>query len=388
MTRLAPNGLAARIVLAILVAVGILYANFGPLIVSGLAHHDFTSAGAGYLLSVNLYGTALGGMLIVFFVRRVPWRVAGAVLMLVVLATDIGSLWLSDPQTLQIVRFAHGVAGGASMGIFGSVIARTTSPERTFALTIVIQLVLGGLATALLAPIVVASGVAVIWICLIVFTTVGLVLLPWLDAYPAREPDPTNDSGEVRRGPWVAIALGCVALFAYQAGQMSTFAYVIELGERHRLGADFVGTTVAIGQWVGGPAGLFVAWWSTRSGRLLPGAIGALLTSASSAFFLAPGEFAFFVANVGLGVFFTVTIPYLLGVVAEMDNSGQIAALGGFVSSLGLATGPAIAATVLGDQQYDRVVLFAVIALATTAVAVLSPARTLDRRDKHGRVVW
>jgi hypothetical protein len=64
-TTLAPNGVAARIVLAILVAAGILYANFGPLIVSGLAHRGFTSANAGYLLSVNLYGTALGGMLIV-----------------------------------------------------------------------------------------------------------------------------------------------------------------------------------------------------------------------------------------------------------------------------------------------------------------------------------
>jgi predicted MFS family arabinose efflux permease len=332
MTTLAPNGFAARIVLAILAAVGILYANFGPLIVSGLAHRGFTSANAGYLLSTNLYGTALGGMLIVFVIRRVPWRAAAAALLITVLATDVWSIYVSDPHTLHTARFLHGIAGGASMGVFGSVIARTTSPERA-----------------------------------------------------GRSAD---DSTRARRGPWMAIALGCAALFAYQAGQMATFAYVIEFGERHELTAEFIGRAVAIGLWVGAPAAAFVAWWSTRSGRLRPAAIGALLTSAGVALFFLPGELAYLVANTGLAISFSLTIPYLLGVVAEMDNSGQMAALGGFINSLGLATGPAIAATILGENHYERVVLFAVIALAATAFIVAAPARLLDARARHGRVEW
>ena len=141
------------------------------------------------------------------------------------------------------------------------------------------------------------SGVTAIWITLVAFTAVGLALLPWLDRYPARESS-AEVSGESRRGPWTAIALGCAALFVYQAGQMATFAYVIELGERHRLSAEFIGVTVATGLWVGGPAALFVAWWSTRSGRLLPAAVGALLTSAGVALFYVPGEFAYLLANI------------------------------------------------------------------------------------------
>jgi predicted MFS family arabinose efflux permease len=388
MTTLAPNGFAARIVLAILAAVGILYANFGPLIVSGLAHRGFTSANAGYLLSVNLYGTALGGMLIVFLIRRVPWRAAAAALLVTVLATDVWSIYVSDPQTLHTARFLHGIAGGALMGVFGSVIARTTSPERTFALTVAIQQLLSGIGMVWLAPVVMNSGVAAIWIVLVAFTALGLVLLPSLDRYPERAERSADDSTRARRGPWMAIALGCAALFAYQAGQMATFAYVIEFGERHELNAEFIGRAVAIGLWVGGPAAAFVAWWSTRSGRLRPAAIGALLTSAGVALFFLPGELAYLVANIGLAISFSLTIPYLLGVVAEMDNSGQMAALGGFINSLGLATGPAIAATILGDNHYERVVLFAVIALAATAFIVAAPARLLDARDKHGRVEW
>lgn len=388
MTSLAPNGFAARIVLAILAAVGILYANFGPLIVSGLAHRGFSSANAGYLLSINLYGTALGGMLIVFVIRRVPWRAAAAALLITVLATDVWSIYVSDPQTLHTARFLHGIAGGAAMGVFGSVIARTTSPERTFALTVAIQQLLSGIGTVWLAPVVMNSGVAAIWVVLVAFTALGLVLLPSLDRYPERSERDADDSTTVRRGPWMAIALGCAALFAYQAGQMATFAYVIEFGERHELSAEFIGRAVAIGLWVGGPAAAFVSWWSTRSGRLRPAVIGALLTSAGVALFFLPGELAYLVANIGLAISFSLTIPYLLGVVAEMDNSGQMAALGGFINSLGLATGPAIAASILGDNHYERVVLFAVIALAATAFVVAVPARLLDARAKHGRVEW
>ncbi len=272
--------------------------------------------------------------------------------------------------------------------MFGSVIARTTSPERTFALTVVIQFVLGGIGTAALAPVVATSGVTPIWISLVAFTVVGLILLPLLDRYPLPANGADDTTGATRRGPWFAIVLGCAALFVYQAGQMAIFSYVIELGAQHKLTATFVGNSVAAGLWIGGPAGLLVAWWSTRSGRLLPSALGALLTATSVTLFFVPGDSAYLGANLGLSICFSLTIPYLLGVVAEMDNSGQIAALGGFVNSFGLATGPAIAATILGDDQYDRVVWFALVALTCSALIVATPARLRDRRARHGRVVW
>ena len=83
-----------------------------------------------------------------------------------------------------------------------------------------------------------------------------------------------------------------------------------------------------------------------------------------------------------------MTIPYLLGVASEMDNRGQMAAVAGFVNSLGLASGPAMAAIVLGDGHFERIVGFAVIMLAASAVLIVVPARMLDIRSKRGRVLW
>jgi hypothetical protein len=74
-SRLSPDGLAARIVLAIVTTVGVLYANIGPVIVSGLAATPgFTAETAGYVFSVNLYGSMFGGLVVTPFVARADRR--------------------------------------------------------------------------------------------------------------------------------------------------------------------------------------------------------------------------------------------------------------------------------------------------------------------------
>jgi predicted MFS family arabinose efflux permease len=382
-----PNGFPARTTLAAIMSAGILYANVSPLIVSGLALDvRFTQASAGYLLSVNMYGTALGGFIILFLIRRLSWRTTTAALLLALIGCDTASVYLDAPSLLFAVRFVHGLAGGALIGVLSSVIARMASPERTIALAIVIQLALGGAGAAWLAPLMTSVGVRAIWFSLVAFSAIGFALLWLLDSYSARAAHSTARSRS--RAPWIVIALGCAGVFVYQAGEMASFAYMFEIGTGHGLDAAVAGRAIGIGLWVGGPAALLVAWWSTRSGRMLPASVGAVATAFGVALLWLPSAVAYLTANIGLSVCFSLTLPYLLGVVAETDNDGDMAAIGGFVNSLGLATGPAIAAAILGDAHYERVVLFAVTALVVSGLLVVWPARVLDLRNKRGRVVW
>ena len=71
-----------------------------------------------------------------------------------------------------------------------------------------------------------------------------------------------------------------------------------------------------------------------------------------------------------------------------MDNTGQVAAVGSFINTLGLATGPAIAAGLLDGDHYERVLLFACVALLVSAIVGVPAARMLDQRSKHRRVKW
>ena len=385
---LAPNGIAARVGLAILASAGILYANFSPVIISGLAQSsNFTSETAGYVFSANMYGTAIGGLTIVFLINQLNWKWASAALVTLLICSDVVSAWSGPTDALYIIRFIHGLIGGALVGVGMSVIARTESPERTIAFAIVIQLSLGGLGAAVLTPVLPMFGVSVVWVALIGLSIVALILLPLLDRYPVTK----TLAGERRgngRAPAVYILLALAALFSFQAGQMAAFAYRIELGMHYGFETSFVSLAIAVSLLVGAPSALIVAWWSTRSGRLQPVCLGVVLMTSVTGMLLVPQLLVFGVASVGFAVFFGVSFPYLLGVASELDNSGQMAAIGAFVSSLGLATGPAIAAMLLGESDHERVVVFACAALAISVLLVFGPARMLDRRARHSRVVW
>jgi len=72
-------------------------------------------------------------------------------------------------------------------------------------------------------------------------------------------------------------------------------------------------------------------------------------------------------------------MSYLLGLVSAFDETGQMAALGGFASKLGLASGPLAGGLLLGDDNYGLLINLAVIALVLSTIASVIPARLKDR---------
>ena len=140
--------------------------------------------------------------------------------------------------------------------------------------------------------------------------------------------------------------------------------------------------------WAGGLSAVIVAWWGTRIGRLLPMCAGVFGMTVCSGLLLIPVLGIYMVAAVGFSACFSIAIPYLLGIGSEMDNTGQIAAVGSFINTLGLATGPAIAASLLNGDHYERVVLFACVVLLASAIVGVPAARMLDQRNMRSRVVW
>jgi predicted permease len=88
----------------------------------------------------------------------------------------------------------------------------------------------------------------------------------------------------------------------------------------------------------------------------------------------------FFIANCGAGITWAFVIPYLLGLTAEFDKSGQMAALGGFASKMGLASGPMVSGLLLGDSgNYALLINVSVVALMLSFVACIYPAWQQDR---------
>ncbi len=120
---------------------------------------------------------------------------------------------------------------------------------------------------------------------------------------------------------------------------------------------------------------------STRYGRLWPVSIAIVLTIAGT-WILHHSDVAayFWIANVGVGITWAFVISYLLGMCSEFDSAGQMAALGGFASKMGLASGPLVGALLVGEDNYAVLINIACVALLIGMAVIVLPAFSLDKQ--------
>jgi len=72
-----------------------------------------------------------------------------------------------------------------------------------------------------------------------------------------------------------------------------------------------------------------------------------------------------------------------VGLAAAFDGSGRSAALGGFMSKMGLATGPLVASRFFDLANFDPMIFASALMLLLSGTVAFYPARLLDRRDRE-----
>jgi hypothetical protein len=334
-----PDGLIAAVLLSFMATAGLFYVNILPALVDGLKTGlHFTARDAGFVASSNVYGAAFGAFAAVFTVRFAPWRKVALASLVTMIAIDLASTQLHTPLELMAVRFVHGIVGGGLVGTSYGVFARTKAPDKVFGMLLVVQFGLGG---------------------------VGLMVLPHLVAL---------------FGPAVLFLALC-AVLAFQAANEGLGAYVFGLGRTFGIATDAIAGILGVCNWIGALGSVAVVIVGIRFGRLWPILAGMGLAIGGTALFLVSGSVtAFAVANLASSIAWSFTIAYLLGLCAAFDRSGRSAALAGFSSKIGLASGPALGAVVLGEVHYIRLILLACLGLVIAAVAAVWPARVLDQQ--------
>lgn len=100
-----------------------------------------------------------------------------------------------------------------------------------------------------------------------------------------------------------------------------------------------------------------------------------------AAFHYSENERVFFWANVVTGMTWAFIIPYLLGLCSEFDTQGQLTALAGFFSKMGLASGPLIAAGIIGAGNFSLIINMAITGMVICGIAAFGPVVMLDRKN-------
>lgn len=377
--RAAPDGIPASVMLAFLATAGLFYVNIMPALVSGLIDGlGFSNREAGFVGSANVYGAACGALIAVFIVRRLPWRRIAVVALLILLTLDLISTLVTSALPLIGLRFVHGIVGGTSVGVGLAVMARTAIPDRAFGMLLTVQYGAGGIGIMFLPGLARDHGPEVLFLALAGFTAITLLMLPFLAEYPPREyvPASTRAPGRIDRLPLIRTL---VAVFLFQAANMGLSAFIIPLARHYGLEDGFISGTIGVANWIGALGSIAVIWMAGRFNRTAPITGVLLLSIAGCAAFLYSGiGLVFIAANITTAIAWSFLIPYFFGMCSDFDRAGQSATLAGFFSKLGLASGPAAAALLLGEDNYALLIGVSVSALVMCGLAVIVPARRLD----------
>ena len=358
----------AAVMYAILATAGLFYVNLGGAFLSAFV--DGLGVGrdeAGLIVSANKYGAAFGALIATFLVRSVPWRSSAAGLLILMMVIDGISSQITSPDDLIFVRFLHGTIGGISVGIGLSVIARTVQPDKIFGMLLVVQYSFGSLGIFTVPRLVESFGHMAVFGVLSLFSLMTLLILPFIPDVKKAQ----SDNNPFKLNISFLLILALLALFLFQSSNMGVADYAFELGKDIGLVNTEISNLLTIANIISISGGILVYVIGTKYGRTVPLCIG-FLVSAIFTYLLHYSEniTIYFIANTVTGIAWAFVIPYVLGLCASFDKHGQMAALAGFISKVGLATGPLVGSLVILDYGFDLILNLATIALIIAAAII------------------
>ena len=291
-------------------------------------------------------------------------------------------------ESFEVLRYARMAAGfGAGMiGAAGTAAAASSAnPQRMFAIIAVTW----GLASAggavvipyFTVPLGAMGGYLSMTCALILF----IPLLFWLPPPPIDEAEiaqkqtlmsslsPLEKFAErlgVRGAPNKTFAiLALLALFIYEAGQGAIQVFLEQFGIRAGMDVISVGEVLGIAGFVGLIGGVFAAWLSDRYGNLEPALFG-IATNAivASALVLGTSASAFAVLYLMWNVCFYFVVPYILGIMSEMDKKGRWAVATDAIWWLGAAPGAAIGGYIVNTGGYEALSMLPIIVGVTSII--------------------
>jgi predicted MFS family arabinose efflux permease len=355
----------AAIFYSILATAGLFYVNLGGAFLSafvdGLGVERDT---AGFIVSANKYGAAFGALIATFIVKNVEWRKAVRLLFIGLIVFDLISTQITNPNILILVRFIHGTIGGLSVGIGLSIIARTYNPDKIFGMLLAVQYSFGSIGILAVPRLVDAYGQGALFATLICFTLMTLIILPFIPDVDSNNETSTTKSNFYQIPLSGLLVLSLCCLFLFQAANMGVADYAFELGKDIGLDKNEISNLLTIANFISILGGVLVYIIGIKFGRTIPLCFG-ICTAAIFTYLLHYSDNVnnYFIANTMTGIAWGFTIPYLLGLCATFDKFGQMAALAGFISKLGLASGPLIGALFIMTQGFSFIINLATIAL-------------------------
>lgn len=345
-----------------------------PGFVQGLvANLGFSEQEAGYVASAEQWGIALTCVAMALGLHGVGWRSLLRASVLLFTVGNIVSLIWQGFLPLAGARFVAGLGAGGLISLTFTILGLTRYPDRNFGLLITAVLSYGAIGLWLVPILLASIGMQGILVFFVVFSASGWLFIAYLPASGGLQAQAMSD----RSLSSVLKLVAVVAMFAFFLAEGSVWAYLFLMGLEAGVAEQQVADSLTLSQILGIAGALLTVALGRRLGRSLPLLLGIGGCAVSCLFLFGKFSASAYLAAVCLNNFaWNFVHPYLLASMASFDSSGRIVIYAVAAQMLGLAVGPAFAATLLGFTNYDAVlwmaIAFFIVSYGLIAFAVKS----------------
>jgi len=338
-----------QVTAAILLSCAGIFMVFGmPFFVGGLISElGFTQAQANLISSAEIAGMALSSLLGAAWIGRFNWRHVALFALFAVLAGNLLSCFVENFQVLVATRFITGLVGhGTAFALGVAAIGNTSQPDRNFGFTIASQVAMGAL-TALIVPKTIAIyGIAGMCAPAAILAVVAMAFIPRLATSGHAQTPDSNQSK--RTGILILPLLGLLVMIIWQMGVGPFFNNLVPYGISIQLDPSDIGTALFLSTGLSIIGPLTASALANKINRKIPVCIA--LTIQLLIILSFQGDITWIGFTIRAILFQTAwnfTGPFLMGMIANLDESGRYSVLIPASQLGGIALGHAVIASLV-----------------------------------------
>jgi predicted MFS family arabinose efflux permease len=361
---------------------------FGPL----MSRYELGEIVVGIMFTQELTVFALTALIIAGPLSRISRVKAAAIGALLLITANLISASTDSFEVVRVTRVLAGFAGGL-IGAAGTASAASSlNPQRVFAILGLTWGLIAAVQLTALPYLTVPYGAAGGYYGMAAASALFLPLLVWLNPPRPHEKMEESKAFEEKLSLWGRLAerlgvrdapnarfavLIMVGLFIYEIGQGATQVFLEQFGLRTGLDEIRIGQVLGVTATLGLTGGALAAWLGNRFGNLRPIVVGIVFNSVfASTLALGTLPILFGASYLGWNMAYYFLVPYMLGILAQMDDRGRWAVGADAVWWLGAAPGAAVGGVLVEKGGYTALACLAPI---TGIICLFLLVRTISR---------
>ncbi|WP_339671485.1 MFS transporter [Dasania marina] len=320
--------------------------NFVPLLVSAMvASFDLSEQQSGFIASADMAGYTVGAVAAFFIIEKANWRQLTRYSLFLMMLANVISSQVDGFSALLVLRFLSGVGGGMMTAVMLSVIAQMCNPDAVYGLWFAVMSLITIVGMALFPEMLEKAGLGAAFFTL---AAMLVVCLPFLNALPQGASN-TRSKAIAPAGNKPAVLLILASVFVLTTGIGSSWAFLGQIGSAAGLSVEQVSYSIAASAAGDVIGGISAGSLALILGRILPISFSCAGLAAAMLFLMLdkPSYLLYTLCCFAFYGLWSFVLPYLLGALAELEQSGRALSLGSTAQGAGFMAGPFFASLLL-----------------------------------------